>query len=165
MEKNNNKQSFLHGAALLAIAVAVVKVIGALYKIPLKGIIGDQGYGYFTTAYDIYSVLLMISTAGLPIATSRLISQANSLGNYNQVRRIYKTSRAVFLALGICSTAVMVLGCRWLADMMEQPDAWAAILCLAPCALFMGIMSPSRGFSKDRVICAPPPAPKCWRPL
>ena len=57
MEKNNNKQSFLHGAALLAIAVAVVKVIGALYKIPLKGIIGDQGYGYFTTAYDIYNVL------------------------------------------------------------------------------------------------------------
>ena len=145
MEKNN-KQSFLHGAALLAIAVAVVKVIGALYKIPLKGIIGDQGYGYFTTAYDIYSVLLMISTAGLPIATSRLISQANSLGNYNQVRRIYKTSRAVFLALGIFSTAVMVLGCHWLAEMMEQPDAWAAILCLAPCALFMGIMSPSRGF-------------------
>ncbi|MBE6982807.1 MAG: polysaccharide biosynthesis protein [Ruminococcaceae bacterium] len=145
MEKNN-KQSFLHGAALLAIAVAVVKVIGALYKIPLKAIIGDQGYGYFTTAYDIYSVLLMISTAGLPIATSRLISQANSLGNYNQVRRIYKTSRTVFLALGIFSTAVMVLGCHWLADMMEQPDAWAAILCLAPCALFMGIMSPSRGF-------------------
>ena len=146
MEKNNNKQSFLHGAALLAIAVAVVKVIGALYKIPLKGIIGDQGYGYFTTAYDIYSVLLMISTAGLPIATSRLISQAKSLGNYNQVRRIYKTSRTVFLALGIFSTAVMILGCHWLAEMMEQPDAWAAILCLAPCALFMGIMSPSRGF-------------------
>ena len=145
MEKNN-KQSFLHGAALLAIAVAVVKVIGALYKIPLKGIIGDQGYGYFTTAYDIYSVLLMISTAGLPIATSRLISQANSLGNYNQVRKIYKTSRTVFLMLGIFSTAVMVLGCHWLANMMEQPDAWAAILCLAPCALFMGIMSPSRGF-------------------
>ena len=146
MEKNNNKQSFLHGAALLAIAVAVVKVIGALYKIPLKAIIGDQGYGYFTTAYDIYSVLLMISTAGLPIATSRLISQANSLGHYNQVRRIYKTSRAVFLGLGIFSTLVMVLGCHWLAESMEQPDAWTAILCLAPCALFMGIMSPSRGF-------------------
>jgi len=146
MEKNNNKQSFLHGAALLALAVAVVKVIGALYKIPLKAIIGDQGYGYFTTAYDIYSVLLMISTAGLPIATSRLISQANSLGHYNQVRRIYKTSRAVFLSLGIFSTLVMVLGCHWLAESMEQPDAWTAILCLAPCALFMGIMSPSRGF-------------------
>ncbi|MBE6925449.1 MAG: polysaccharide biosynthesis protein [Ruminococcaceae bacterium] len=146
MEKNNNKQSFLHGAALLAIAVAVVKVIGALYKIPLKGIIGDQGYGYFTTAYDIYSVLLMISTAGLPIATSRLISEANSLGHYNQVRKIYQTSRTVFLCLGIFSTLVMVLGCHWLANVMEQPDAWAAILCLAPCALFMGIMSPSRGF-------------------
>lgn len=147
MEKNNSsKQSFLHGAALLALAVVVVKLIGALYKIPLKAIIGDAGYSYFTTAYDIYSVLLMISTAGLPIATSRLISEANSLGKYNQVRRIYKTSQMVFLGLGIVSTLVMLLGCHWLANAMEQPNAWAAILCLAPCALFMGIMSPSRGF-------------------
>ena len=63
MSDSSKKQTFLHGAALLAIATAVVKVIGALYKIPLKMVIGDQGYGYFMTAYDIYSVLLMISTA------------------------------------------------------------------------------------------------------
>ena len=47
------KQNFLHGAALLAIATAIVKVIGALYKIPLNAIIGEQGFGYFYTAYDI----------------------------------------------------------------------------------------------------------------
>ena len=51
------KQNFLEGAAVLAIATAVVKLIGAFYKIPLKMIIGDQGYGYFTTAYNIYSIL------------------------------------------------------------------------------------------------------------
>ena len=68
------KQTFLHGAALLAMATAIVKVVGAFYKIPLKMIIGDQGFSYFNTAYNIYAVLLMISTAGLPIAMSRMIS-------------------------------------------------------------------------------------------
>ena len=146
MSETGKKQNFLHGAALLALAVAVVKIIGAFYKIPLKMIIGDQGYGYFTTAYDIYSVLLMISTAGLPIAMSRMISQAHSLGNYNQVRKIYKTARIIFLALGLVSSLLMVIGCRWLANIMEQPDAWAAILCLGPCALLMGFLSTYRGF-------------------
>lgn len=146
MSEAGKKQNFLHGAALLALATAVVKLIGAFYKIPLKMIIGDQGYGYFTTAYDIYSVLLMISTAGLPVAMSRMISQANSLGHYNQVRRVYTTSQAIFLGLGTVSSLLMIFLCRFLADKLGQPDAWFAILCLGPCALLMGFISTYRGF-------------------
>jgi len=146
MADSSKKQTFLHGAALLAIATAVVKVIGFFYKIPLNAAIGNAGYGYFTAAYNIYSVLLMISTAGLPVAMSRMISQASALGNYNQVRRIYKVCRGIFLGLGVVSTLVMVLGCRPLAKWLNQPDAWAAILCLGPSALLMGIISTYRGF-------------------
>ena len=69
----SKKQNFLQGAAVLSLSVAVVKVIGAIYKIPLKGIIGDVGFAYFNTAYDIYTLLLTIATAGLPIAMSRMI--------------------------------------------------------------------------------------------
>ncbi len=146
MSETQKKQSFLHGAALLAMATAIVKLVGALYKIPLKMIIGDQGYGYFMTAYDIYSVLLMISTAGLPIAMSRLISQADALGHTNQIRRVYKTAQAIFLGLGIISSLLMTLFCHQLAAFQRQPDAWAAIACLGPCALLMCIMSAFRGF-------------------
>ena len=146
MADSSKKQTFLHGAALLAIATAVVKIIGFFYKIPLKAAIGNAGYGYFTTAYNIYSVLLMISTAGLPVAMSRMISQASSLGNYNQVRKIYRVSRNIFLGLGVFSTVLMVAGCRYLAALLNQPDAWAAILCLGPCALLMGLISTYRGF-------------------
>lgn len=146
MSESTKKQTFLHGAALLAMATAVVKVIGAFYKIPLKMIIGDQGYGYFATAYDVYSVLLLISTAGLPVAMSRMTSQANALGNSNQIRRIYKTARAIFLGLGIVSSLFMVLGSQWLARALEQPNAAVAIACLGPCALFMGVISTFRGF-------------------
>ena len=146
MSETQKKQSFLHGAALLAMATAIVKVIGALYKIPLKMIIGDQGYGYFITAYDIYSVLLMISTAGLPIAMSRMISQADALNHTNQIRRVYKTAQGIFLGLGIVSSLLMTVFCRELAAFQHQPDSWAAIACLGPCALLMCIMSAFRGF-------------------
>ncbi len=143
---DNKKQNFLHGAALLALATAAVKIIGALYKIPLKMVIGDKGFGYFGSAYQIYSVLLMISTAGLPVAMSRMISEASTLGKHRQVRRVYTTARAIFLGLGVVSTVLMMVFCHQLAEFMEQPDAWAAILFLGPCALLMGFMSTYRGF-------------------
>ena len=143
---DNKKQNFLQGTALLAMATAIVKVIGAIYKIPLNAIIGKQGFSYYSTAYEIYNVLLMISTAGLPVAMSRMISQANSLGQTNRVRRIYTTSRTIFLALGITGSLLMTLFCRQLAQFQNQPDAWAAIGALGPCVLLICIMSTFRGF-------------------
>ena len=143
---DNKKQNFLQGTALLAMATAIVKVIGAIYKIPLNAIIGKQGFSYYSTAYEIYNVLLMISTAGLPVAMSRMISQANSLGHTNQIRRIYSTSRAIFLTLGIAGSLLMTLFCRQLAQFQNQPDAWAAIGTLGPCVLLICIMSTFRGF-------------------
>ncbi len=146
MSNADKKQNFLQGTALLAMATAIVKVIGALYKIPLNAIIGEQGFGYFNTAYEIYNVLLMISTAGLPVAMSRMISQASSLGHYRQVRRIFSTSRGIFLALGIVGTLLMTVFCKQLAVFQNQPDAWAAIGALGPCVLLICIMSTFRGF-------------------
>ena len=146
MSESQKKQNFLQGTALLAMATAIVKVIGALYKIPLNAIIGEQGFSYFNTAYDIYNVLLMISTAGLPVAMSRMISQASSLGNYRQVRRVYNTARGIFLGLGIVGTLLMTLFCRQLAAFQGQPDAWFAIGCLGPSVLLICVMSTFRGF-------------------
>ena len=146
MSESPKKQNFLQGTMLLAMATAIVKVIGALYKIPLNAIIGEQGFGYFNTAYEIYNVLLMISTAGLPVAMSRMISQASSLGHYRQVRRVYNTARGIFLGLGIAGTLLMTGFCKQLAEFQNQPDAWFAIGCLGPCVLLICIMSTFRGF-------------------
>ena len=146
MSDTSKKQNFLYGTAMLAMATAIVKIIGAIYKIPLNAIIGKQGFSYYSTAYEIYNVLLMISTAGLPVAMSRMISQASSLGHYNQVRRIFSTARTLFLTLGITGSLLMTLFCRQLAAFQNQPDAWAAIGCLGPCVLLICIMSTFRGF-------------------
>ena len=81
------KQSFLGGAAILASAVAIVKILGAVYKIPFGNIVGPKGQTYFNVAYNIYNVLLTISTAGLPLAISKLTSQAHTQGRENQICR------------------------------------------------------------------------------
>ena len=143
---DSKKQTFLHGTALLALSTAIVKLIGAFYSIPLKAIIGDTAFGYYSTAYEIYTLLLMISTAGLPVAMSRMISQASSLEKYRQVRKIYATSRTIFLALGLIGTALMMIFCRQLAAFQRQPDAWITILALGPACLLICLMSTFRGF-------------------
>ncbi len=149
------KQTFLHGTMLLALSTAIVKVIGAFYSIPLKAIIGDVGFGYYSTAYEIYTILLMISTAGLPVAMSRMISQANSLAHYRQVRKIYTVSRTIFLTLGLIGALLMTLFCRQLAQFQKQPDAWAAIGTLGPCCFLICLMSTYRGFFQGQSNMAP----------
>ena len=106
------KQTFLQGTAVLAMATVLVKLMGFLFKVPLNNIIGEDGFGYFNTAYDVYNVLLMISTTGLPVAMSRMISQAQTLGNHAQIRRIYKTSLYVFLTIGVVGSLGMLLFCK-----------------------------------------------------
>ena len=140
------KQNFLQGTALLAAATVIVKLVGALYKVPLNAIIGEKGFGYFSTAYEIYNILLMISTAGLPVAMSRMISQASSLEHYGQVRQEYSTAKRMFLLLGIVGSLLMTVFCRPLARFWNQPDAWAAIGFLGPCVLLICIMSAFRGY-------------------
>ena len=141
------KQSFLQGAAVLALATLIVKVIGMFYKIPLGNIIGDAGYGYFTTAYDIYSVLLMVSTTGLPVAMSRMISESRAMGNTAQIRKIFRTALYVFLTIGIIGTVGMLVLCKPLSVLATSFDtSWAAIACLAPSVLFICVISAFRGF-------------------
>ena len=146
MSETSKKQNFLQGAALLAIATAIVKVIGAFYKLPLNMAIGAEGYSYFTTAYDIYAVLLLISTAGLPVAVSRMVSQASTLNAYGRLRKIFRTALSIFAVLGAVSAVLMIFGAKPLANLMNQPDAWISIACLGPCALSVCLMSAYRGY-------------------
>lgn len=141
------KQTFLQGTAVLAMATVLVKLMGFLFKVPLNNIIGEDGFGYFNTAYDVYNVLLMISTTGLPVAMSRMISQAQTLGNHAQIRRIYRTSLYVFLTIGMVGSLGMLFFCRQLSVMVTtNENSWAAIAALAPCVLLICLVSAYRGF-------------------
>ena len=146
-EKPIHQQTFLQGTAVLAMATVLVKLMGFLFKVPLNNIIGEDGFGYFNTAYDVYNVLLMISTTGLPVAMSRMISQAQTLGNHAQIKRIYRTSLYVFLTIGMVGSLGMLFFCRQLSVMVTtNENSWAAIAALAPCVLLICLVSAYRGF-------------------
>lgn len=141
------KQNFLTGAAILSISTIVVKVIGMLYKLPLNQIIDSQGFAYFNKAYAIYTVLLVVSTTGLPVAMSRMVSEARARGNGRQMQRIFRTAMTAYLIIGFLGTGAMMLFPKWLAtDVMSMPNAWYSIFALGPAVLCICVASACRGF-------------------
>jgi stage V sporulation protein B len=146
--KANNRQSFLSGAAILALAVAVTKVIGALYKIPLGNLLDREGMAHFYVAYNIYNLLLTLSTAGLPLAISRLVSEATALGRENQKRRILQVGLALFVVLGMVLSTAMFWGNELLAGFLNDSLAALAIRVLSPAVLCVCLMSAIRGYTQ-----------------
>ena len=144
---NNKKQNFLTGAAILSLSTIVVKVIGMLYKLPLNRIIDSQGFAYFNKAYAIYTVLLVISTTGLPVAMSRMVSEARAKENGRQMQRIFHTAMIAYLTIGFLGSGIMMIFPHWLAsDVMSMPNAWVSIFALGPAVLCICIASACRGF-------------------
>jgi stage V sporulation protein B len=144
----NRNSTFFGGAAILAAGIIIVKLIGALFKIPVGNILGDEGYGNFSNAYTIYNLLLMVSTAGLPVALSKTISEANTQGRRNQVRRIFNVSLISFLILGMISFIVMFFFAGPLSKFQGNSSAIYAVQALAPACFFVCVISAFRGYAQ-----------------
>lgn len=145
-----NKQSFMGGVTVLAISTVLVKICGALYKIPLGNILGEEGITHFMSAYNIYSVLLTLSTAGLPLALSKMVSEADSLGRTNQVRRCFRAAMALFMAMGILGSAAMLLFTQQLAAWMNNTLAYWPIKVLGASVICVSVMCAFRGYAQGR---------------
>jgi len=143
------------GVAVLAVGIAIVKLIGALFKIPLFNVLGESGATDFNNAYAIYSVLLTISTAGLPVALSKTVSEANTLGKINQKQKVFRVALTAFLTMGLVSFAVMWFGAGRLADMMNNSHAAPGIMALAPAVVCVGCLSAFRGYAQGHMNMTP----------
>ena len=153
--ERTKQNTFFGGAAILAVGIMVVKLIGMFYRIPLVNVIGEQGMADFNNAYNIYAVLLTISTAGLPVAVSKLVSEANALGRRNQVQKIFKLALALFLTLGTLSFLLMFFKADLLAGMMHDEKAAAGIRALAPAVICVGCLSAFRGYTQGHTNMTP----------
>lgn len=149
------KQSFLGGAAVLAFGIVAVKIIGAVFKIPLRNILGEGGSADFSNAYNIYATLLTVSTAGLPVALSKLVSESYALGRTRQAHRTFRVSLSVFLVLGVASFALMWWGSDLLAGFLNNPRAAYGIRALAPAVVCVGCLSAFRGYAQGRQYMTP----------
>lgn len=141
------KQNFLQGALILSFATIFVKAVGALFKIPLMNIIGGEGMGYYNTAYQIFSPLYTLATAGIPVAVSRMVSECVTLGRFRDVRKIFQVSMACFLVTGTAGSLIMLLGARFLtASVVGNAGAVWAVAVLSPAVFFICMMSAYRGY-------------------
>ena len=140
------KQSLLTGAGVLAIATILVKLIGAVFKIPINNLLGTEGYGYFTGAYAVYTPLYAISMAGLPVAVSKLVSQNMELGRIKDAKAIFKVAQKMFFLVGVAGMLVLMAIAVPYSNFNEAPMNYVSIFAVAPCVLFCCMMSSFRGY-------------------
>ena len=133
--------SFSFGVVLLTLSAIIVKLIGVCYKIPLMHILGAQGMGYFNTAYDVYALLCIVSTTGLPVAVSVIMNQ-----NMGQHKRVFRLSLFVFFLLGIVGAVAVFMWAETIADAIGAPLAVKSLKCIAPAIFFISLSGAYRGF-------------------
>lgn len=142
----NSTNLFFSGVLVLTVTNLLVKVIGLMYKIPMNHIVGDEGMGYYNSAYTFYTYLYMVSTAGLPTAISIMISDSRAKGSIKQVKRIYRIAMTMFSIIGVASMLIMMLGSGIMSRAIGVENTKYSIIAIAPTLLFICISSALRGY-------------------
>lgn len=146
-KKNGRKsQSFLKGAMVLGSSMVIVKLMGMIYKILLSNQYGGVGTGLFNSAYALYNPLFMLSTAGFPIAISRMVSESVTKKRYKDVKQIHRVSVPIFVIAGCLCFLAMILGGFLYVKIIHADNAIFALLCLSPTIFFGCLMSIYRGY-------------------
>lgn len=156
--KKNNKDkkgSFIIQASVLAAASLIVRFIGFLYRLPLTELIGDRGNAIYSAGYYIYTFLLILSSAGLPAAISRLVSTRIAKGEYRNAQKIFRVSMIFAGAAGAIGMLVLFFFAEPIAKMVDSPNSVYCLQTLAPTLLIVGVMSVYRGYLQGMNIMTP----------
>ena len=131
---------------VLGIATVISKLMGSIYTILLQNLIGDRGMGLYQMAYPVYSTLLILSTAGFPIAVSKFVSEYSALGDYHSARRIYRVSITLLSVIGLFAALGLYFKASFFAKLSGDTQAVYAIKAIAPALFIVPAMSTMRGY-------------------
>ena len=149
MEKK--KTNFLIGAFIIALSHIIVKLIGALYKIPLdRFVLTTIGMGIYSSSYTIYNWLFVISTAGLPVAISKLVSEQIALGREEEAKKIFKVSLRLLICVGLVAFLIMFFLAVPFAKLISAESAYLTMMVMAPSLFFVAVSSSFRGYFQGR---------------
>ncbi|MCF6462258.1 putative polysaccharide biosynthesis protein [Clostridium sp. Cult1] len=149
------KDNFLKGAAILGIAGAIVKILGAFYRIPLNNILGSEGIGYYQTAYPLYVLLLTISTAGFPVAVAKLVSEKRAIEDHRGAHKVFKVAFLGLLIAGALTSLFVFVNAKNIVESLGNEDAYYALIALVPALFFVPIMAAFRGYFQGRQTMTP----------
>ena len=135
MAQNNKSGNFVRQAGLLAMAGIIVRIIGILYRSPLTGIIGDEGNGYYSSAYNIYTIILLISSYSIPSAISKVIAQRLALREYRNAHRIFHCAILYVVIVGGIASLFTFFG----AGLLVEENCKAVLRVFAPTIFLSGL--------------------------
>lgn len=145
-ETNAKKNtSFVVEAGIISVSSFLVKVIGVLFKIPLANLLGEH-MGIFTAAYSLYAMIYMVSTCGLPVAISRMVSASVEKGREKEATRILRVALIAFIVIGALATGIMMLLARPFLQATSHAESEIAAYVIAPSLLFVCVVSAFRGY-------------------
>lgn len=147
--KKEKSTSFMKNVAMLMIAQILIKILGFVYRLVIINVegFGDVGNGYYDAGYTVYSLLLTLSSVGIPTVISKLVSERVSIGDYKGAHRIYKTSLKIFTAIGAFFSIALFLGADLVASkILNVPDVKHVLMVLAPAIMFVASSSVIRGY-------------------
>ena len=147
-EKKIKKESFMQGVLALMFSQVFIKVLGYVYRCYLTNRpgFGDEGNAIYSAGYNIYALLLTLSSVGVPNAISKLVSERVTKGDERGVRRIFRIALATFSVIGLIGTLILLLGAKQIANNMGMPDAEMVLVVLSPALFFVAVCSVFRGY-------------------
>lgn len=141
-----SKKSFLKGAAILGVAGIIVKLLGAIFRIPLGNMIGATGMSYYTPAYYIYTIFVVIATSGIPVAISKMVSERITVNHYGEAHRVFRYSMYLMLGIGTASFLILFIGAGWIASINGIPESKYSMMAVAPALIVVPVMAAYRGY-------------------
>lgn len=157
------KSNLMEGAVIATVGIIISRIIGVLFIIPFYNLIGVQGGALYSYAYSIYAIFLIMSSTGIPIAISRMVSEYNGLGYYNAKERVYKIGAAVIVSLGLLSFIIVFFSAPYIAQIIlgdmqggntaEEVSRVIRIISLA--LLIVPLLSVTRGYLQGHKIMTP----------
>ena len=145
MEKKKN--DFIAQGSILAVASILVRVMGMIYRIPMTAIIGDKGNGFYSYAYSVYTILLLLSSYSLPLAVSKMVSAKAQLGQWRNVKRVFICAIAFAIGIGTTFGLIVLIGAQFFTRVFFHSELAAiALRFMAPTILIMALLGVFRGF-------------------
>lgn len=143
---------FIKGAFILSLSGIICKILGAVYRIPLSNILGTEGMGCYQMAYPVYSMLVMASTAGIPVAVSKLVAEKLSDKDECGAHDVFRTANASLFIIGMICSILLFAFSDIIARLMGLPGASIALKLIAPSLVFVAMVSGYRGYMQGRMM-------------
>lgn len=143
---DSKKQGFVKGASILLGAMVVVKLLGAVFKLPIGNILTPVGMAYFNTAYQLFVTIYALTVTGFAAAMARMVAVYSAKGRYRDCTRLLRIAQLTFLLLGICGTVLMITFSSTFSEIVKMPHARYAMIAMAPAILFSCMMAAYRGY-------------------